>query len=394
MSAAAILPDPRFEVPTEAIGGGMLTVLVVSVAAIILSISFAMVLFDHRLARQTAGEAQRLRAFADAAIEGLVVIDGERIVDANRSFLKLSGYFSRSLLPERLSEILPAIEIHAGASAPDGKAIECRLLRADGEPCDVEVLLRTLDWDGEERRILAIRDMTERKEAAARIAHLAYHDALTGLPNRAVFTDHLARATERAATAGEPVAVLCIDLDGFKAVNDIHGHPGGDALLVGVAQRLSSIARDDELVARLGGDEFAVVQIGGSQPAFAGLLSDRIISALGAPFTLDGQSARVSASIGVAVFPEDAASPSDLIKNADMALYREGRGPRAHALLRGGDGRGAAPAPPVGGGPSARNGSQRAQHPFPAARRPGERPDRRIRSLAALEPSPDRADQP
>jgi len=123
--------------------------------------------------------------------------------------------------------------------------------------------------------------------------------------------------------------VLCIDLDGFKAVNDLHGHPAGDELLIEVAHRLRTVVRGNELVARLGGDEFAIVQEGGSQPTHAGLLSERLIDALREPFSVGSQSVRISASIGVAIYPDDAETPSDLIKNADMALYRakaEGRG--------------------------------------------------------------------
>ena len=123
--------------------------------------------------------------------------------------------------------------------------------------------------------------------------------------------------------------MLCIDLDGFKAVNDLHGHPAGDELLIEAAHRLRTVVRGNELVARLGGDEFAVVQEGGSQPTRAGLLSERIIEALRQPFAIGGQNVRISASIGVAVYPADADTPTDLIKNADMALYRakaEGRG--------------------------------------------------------------------
>ena len=329
MAAAGIYPDPLREVPAEAIGSNTLTVAVVAMALIILSISFAMVLFDRKLARNAAEEAQRIKAFADAAIEGLVVVDEDRVVDANRSFLALAGYDSLEALPKTLAELLPDLDSHALTAGADGGVTECRLTGAGERECDVEVLLRPLHWRGAERRVLAVRDISERKEAAARIAHLAYHDALTGLPNRAVFGDHLARQVDRADEAREPVAVLCVDLDGFKAVNDIHGHPAGDELLIEVAHRLRSVVRGDELVARLGGDEFAVVQQGGSQPAHAGLLAERIIAALGESFTVSGQAARVSASIGIAVFPADAASPLDLVRNADMALYRakrEGRG--------------------------------------------------------------------
>ena len=193
------------------------------------------------------------------------------------------------------------------------------------------MLLRTVSWRGAERRVLAVRDISERKEAAARIAHLAYHDSLTGLPNRAVFTDHLARERRpRPASRREPLAVLCIDLDGFKAVNDLYGHPAGDDLLIEVAQRLRSVVRGNELVARLGGDEFAVVQEGGSQPGHAGLLSERIIAALRAPFAIGGQMRPDQRQHRRRRLPRRRRrAPTDLIKNADMALYRakaEGRG--------------------------------------------------------------------
>jgi diguanylate cyclase (GGDEF)-like protein/PAS domain S-box-containing protein len=329
MAAASIYPNANLELPSETIGSGTLTLGVIAMAFLILSISFAMVLFDRKLARNAAEEARRIRDFADAAIEGLVVIDGERIVDANRSFLSLAGHKTQSELPTSLREVFSGLDSAAVPANTESVAIECCLIRADGRERDVEVLMRTISWGGIERRVLAVRDISERKEAAARIAHLAYHDALTGLPNRAVFTDHLARSVGKAAEQVEPLAALCIDLDGFKAVNDIYGHPAGDELLIEVAHRLRAVTRGNELVARLGGDEFAVVQEGGSQPGHAGLLSERLLEALRAPYAVGGQSVRISASIGVAIFPADAQSASDLIKNADMALYRakaEGRG--------------------------------------------------------------------
>ena len=329
MAAAAIVPDPRLAVPHEAIGNGTLTAAVVGLAMIILTISFAVVLFDRKLARNAVEEAQRLRSFADAAIEGLLVVDGDRIVDANRSLLALAGFATVAEAPSLLSALLPDIDPAALPLSEEAAATEARLVRADGTGCDVEVLMRPLRWRGADLRLLAVRDISERKEAAERIAHLAFHDALTGLPNRAVFTDHLTRAVEQARAAGSEMAVLCIDLDGFKAVNDIYGHPAGDALLVAAAQRLRSVVRGNELVARLGGDEFAVIQLGARQPEHAGLLSERILASLEAPFAIDGQSVRISACVGTALFPADAATPSDLIKNADMALYRakaEGRG--------------------------------------------------------------------
>ncbi|HYG47338.1 MAG TPA: EAL domain-containing protein [Allosphingosinicella sp.] len=329
MAAASILPDSRVEVPAAAIDGRLLTLAVAAMALVILAIGFMMVLFDRKLARNAIEEARRLRTFADAAVEGLVVIDGERIVDANRSFLQLAGFDSVGAAPERLSDLLIDVNLGALPMAPDAPPAECRLLRADGESREVELLLRPLAWRGAELRILAVRDISERKEAAERIAHLAFHDALTGLPNRAVFGDQLAGTVAKADETADHVAVLCVDLDGFKAVNDIYGHPAGDALLVAAAQRLRAAVRGHELVARLGGDEFAVVQAGGQQPDHAGLLAQRILEALAEPFALGQDTVRISASVGVALFPADAADPESLIKNADMALYRakaEGRG--------------------------------------------------------------------
>ena len=206
-----------------------------------------------------------------------------------------------------------------------------------------------------------MRDISERKEAAERIAHLAFHDALTGLPNRAVFADHLARTVARPGECREPVAVLCVDLDGFKAVNDIYGHPAGDALLIAAAQRLRAAVRGHELVARLGGDEFAVVQAGGQQPDHAGLLAGRILEALAEPFAIGPDTVRISGSVGVALFPADAADPGEPGQECRHgALPRQGGGPRHRPLLRGGDGRGAAPAPPARGGPAAGDRPRRA----------------------------------
>jgi diguanylate cyclase len=329
MAAASVYPDPTMAVPAEAIGSATLTVAVVAMAAIILSISFAMVLFDRRLASRAAEEAHRIRAFADAAIEGLVIVDGEQIIDANRSFLRLADYRSADRLPQTLGALFRDLDPSRLPSDGEAKVTECRLVCADGSECEVEVLFRPLSWRGADRRVLAVRDISERKEAAERIAHLAYHDTLTGLPNRAVLADHVARTVERAAATEESVAVLCIGLDGFKAFNDQYGHTAGDELLFAVGNRLRALARGDELVARVGGDEFAIVQTGGSQPAHAGLLAERVNAAFESRFAIGEQAVQIGASVGIAVFPADAGNSGDLLKNSDMALWRakaEGRG--------------------------------------------------------------------
>jgi diguanylate cyclase (GGDEF)-like protein len=329
MAAASVWPDPALGVPATSMDSGTLTVAVVAMAVVILGIGLMMVLFDRKLARNAIEEARRLRTFADAAVEGLVVIDGDAIVDANRSFLQLTGFDSLASAPARLSDLLIGVSLNTLSMADDAPPAECRLLRADGEARDVELLLRPLAWRGAALRILAVRDISERKEAAERIAHLAFHDALTGLPNRAVFADQLALHVAEAGKSGDPVSVLCVDLDGFKAINDLSGHPAGDALLIAAAQRLRAAVRGHELVARLGGDEFAIVQCGGDQPGLAGMLAERVIAALGEPFAIGSEAVRVSASVGLAVYPTDSRDAGALITNAEMALYRakgEGRG--------------------------------------------------------------------
>jgi diguanylate cyclase (GGDEF)-like protein/PAS domain S-box-containing protein len=171
-------------------------------------------------------------------------------------------------------------------------------------------------------------DITERRRAEAKIAYMARHDTLTDLPNRVQFHEQLAEALTR-AKRGEFLAVLCLDIDHFKGVNDTLGHPIGDILLKTAADRLRECIRDTDTVARLGGDEFAVVQVGASQPAEATALATRLIEAISAPYELDGHQVVVGMSIGIAVAPDDGENPDQLLKNADMALYRakaDGRG--------------------------------------------------------------------
>jgi diguanylate cyclase (GGDEF)-like protein len=166
------------------------------------------------------------------------------------------------------------------------------------------------------------------RESLMRSSHMARHDALTDLPNRILFKERIEEALKR-VPRGERVAVLCLDLDRFKGVNDTLGHPAGDALLTQVAERVRATLRESDTVARFGGDEFAVVQVGGVQPQEATALAQRIIDVLSAPYDLHGQQTIIGVSIGIALAPLDGTEPEQLLKNGDMALYRakgDGRG--------------------------------------------------------------------
>jgi diguanylate cyclase (GGDEF)-like protein len=183
--------------------------------------------------------------------------------------------------------------------------------------------------NGEPEYLLGvIEDITEKRCAEERIAHLAQHDPLTDLPNRAAFNAHLDAVLARAVQSSEPFALLAVDLDRFKEVNDVFGHAVGDALLCGVAARMKAAA-EGAFVARLGGDEFTVICEIGPQPATAEGLAERLQAAVAGDIEIAGHQLRVGLSIGVAIFPTDGNDATMLLGNADAALYRtkaEGRG--------------------------------------------------------------------
>ncbi len=171
--------------------------------------------------------------------------------------------------------------------------------------------------------IAVIDDVTERKKSEQRIAFLAHHDALTGLANRAALAQKIDEAAARQRRRDEPFSVLLLDLDRFKQVNDTLGHPAGDALLIEVATRLKSLLRETDVLARLGGDEFAIIQAGETnQRQAARALAERIIEAVGKPFDIDRGDVSIGTSIGIALAPEHHTGSNELLKMADLALYR------------------------------------------------------------------------
>ena len=189
----------------------------------------------------------------------------------------------------------------------------------------VAVTTRALDGGG---CILTFEDMTIRRQVEARIEHMAKHDALTGLANRTQLRIRLDESLAR-ANRGDNFAVLCLDLDRFKAVNDTLGHPVGDDLLRAVTARVRANIREMDTAVRLGGDEFAIIQASVDQPDDATALARRLIEELARPYEIQGHSIVVGVSIGVAIGPQDGTSPDTLLKHADLALYRakaEGRG--------------------------------------------------------------------
>ena len=195
-------------------------------------------------------------------------------------------------------------------------------LKADGSLIEVNTFARTITFNGRPAVLMAAIDVTERRRAEARIAHMAHHDALTNLPNRILFRERLEAALDKVREDGSRMGLLCLDLDNLKLVNDTLGHAAGDELLRQVAERLRKNVHQSDLVARLGGDEFAILHTNPAEVGAVAALAEQVIGAIDEPFLIQGQQILSGVSIGIATAPVDGAAADLLLRNADLALYR------------------------------------------------------------------------
>jgi diguanylate cyclase (GGDEF)-like protein/PAS domain S-box-containing protein len=249
-------------------------------------------------------------------------------LSVNDAAVQHYGYSRETFLGMKLQEIWPRDEwvSHSQALQQAGDTYHSgrnwRHLKADGSEIQVLTFGRRVNFDERDGYLVAVVDITERRKAEARIAYMAHHDGLTNLPNRELYQDRLREALEQGQAGNKRVGVLCVDLDLFKNVNDSFGHPMGDRLLRLVADRLRSQVRGSNLVARLGGDEFAVILAADVSPNEASDFSARLIKILSACYDIDGIEVVIGASIGIALSPGDGDTTEELMRNADMALYR------------------------------------------------------------------------
>ncbi len=252
-------------------------------------------------------------------------LDGERILAVNEAAIQHYGY-SRAEFEKLTIRGLQAFGAElpwTGDRSRDEQAARTwKHVRADGTLIDLAIYSRQIVHGDQPAVLLALMDMTERKRAEARLAFMAQHDDLTGLPNRNLLRQQMDEILLHTRRSAEKVAVLVLGLDNFKAVNDTLGHGIGDKLLRGVAKRLRSTLREEDALARLNSDEFALVQSGVARPEDAVLLARRLLEAIGEPYLLDGHSVVIGASIGIAMSPGDGTESEKLLKSADMALSR------------------------------------------------------------------------
>jgi diguanylate cyclase (GGDEF)-like protein len=275
-------------------------------------------------------EKQRLDTAINNMTQGLLLFDiSERIVVCNRRYIEMYELDPAVVKPGCDFRRLIEHRKETGSFSGDVEAYRTELLRSLAQGRSTQLVIET-----PKKRTIQIvnqplaqggwvathEDITERKRAEERASELAHYDTLTSLPNRRLFREHLEQQLNW-VNRGSQIAVLYLDLDHFKSVNDTLGHPVGDALLTEVSARLRSCIRDTDLVSRLGGDEFAVIQTGLANPSDASTLALRILQALQQPFDLGGQHIVTNTSIGIAIAPDDGTEPDGLLKNADLALY-------------------------------------------------------------------------
>ncbi|MCU4181171.1 PAS-domain containing protein [Bosea sp. BH3] len=292
--------------------------------------------------QERAGEAQREQhRLFDAALNnmahGLAMFDEKlRLLVCNSRYLNLYGMSPDVVKPgASIREIVEHSIAIGNLPGGDPDAIVAEYIRkleagdytsyrqiSDGRI--IEVIYEVMPHGG---WVVMHEDVTLRRHAEQRIEHMAHHDILTDLPNRALFRERMADGLTRALRSGKPMAVICLDLDRFKLVNDTLGHPLGDKLLRAVASRLGKAIRPADTIARLGGDEFAILMHATSVGAVA-TLAERLVRIMSSPFTIDGHKISTGLSIGIAMAPSDGTTADHLMKCADLALYRakaEGR---------------------------------------------------------------------
>jgi diguanylate cyclase (GGDEF)-like protein/PAS domain S-box-containing protein len=291
--------------------------------------------FEKSMQKAALNIEARFRILFDAAVDTILIMDRDKFVDFNKRTLEMFGCTREQLLSRPPSSFWPqyqpdgrktrdvAVEKIKAALNGHTRPYELRHCRFDGSLFDTEVTLNFFEYPEKKYLMAIIRDVTERKHAEEIIRKLAYHDTLTGVPNRRLFIDRLENAINVAKRNKQKVALMMFDLDKFKEINDSYGHHVGDVLLQGVARRLSSLLRESDTVGRIGGDEFMIIlSLESIHKEDIDTIASKILSAFSKPIDCGKKKIIVTPSIGIAIFPDNGNKSDDLMKCADSAMYR------------------------------------------------------------------------
>jgi diguanylate cyclase (GGDEF)-like protein/PAS domain S-box-containing protein len=283
------------------------------------------------IASAAADDQLRLKAIMDNVADGIVVLDNQGvIVSFSRPAEAIFGYRRSEVIGRTAGMlILPGpgetgqtLDVMLGSGNVPGETRETMARRKSGEVIPIELAASHVSFNGDTLHILTVRDITLRKQTEETIRSLAYHDPLTGLPNRLLFNDRLTQAIERARRNRQQLAVMILDLDRFKLINDSLGLASGDQVLRAVGERLVGLLRRSDTVARLGGDDFLLLLPGVDGAESAAKVAQKLLDAFAYPLAIDDQELHVGASLGITLYPHDGEDTETLIRNADTALYR------------------------------------------------------------------------
>jgi diguanylate cyclase (GGDEF)-like protein/PAS domain S-box-containing protein len=338
MGAVTLIPDPTLAGDGLNISPTVLSFLVAGAALIILGTAMVASSMDRRAKRAL----NRQKVLLDAALEnmsqGLCMFDADgRILLFNEQYTRMMGRSDIELEGRLLRDVLHELKESGRWDGDADELVGHLIVEAREGRSSTNIVVQSgrsirivhQPMQGGGGWVATFEDITEWQRAQAQITHMARHDALTNLPNRTLFREQLEQAV-RLAKRGDKFAVLCLDLDHFKDINDSLGHPIGDALLMEVGRRLSSCVSEGDTVARLGGDEFVIVQLCGSDESSPAVsLASRIVEAISEPYHIGGHQLVIGVSVGISLAPDDGKNPDELLKKADLALYRakaDGRG--------------------------------------------------------------------